>query len=46
MMTVCAEYSLAADPDALRVRREVDAVGVGGDELGAEADRPARGTAP
>ena len=37
MMIVCAEYSVAADPDALRVRREVDAIDVGGHELGAEA---------
>ena len=35
---VCAEYSSLADPDALRVRGEVDAIDVGRDELGAEAD--------
>ena len=37
MMIVCAAYSVAADPDPLRVRGEVDAIGVGGHELGAEA---------
>ena len=36
MIERAAELALA-DPDAERCRREVDAVGVGGDELGAEA---------
>ena len=39
MMIVWAAYSVAADPDPLRVRGEVDAVDVGGHELGAEAHR-------
>ena len=37
MIIDAARYSRVADPDAERRRREVDAVGVGGDELGAEA---------